>query len=465
MHYVSTRGGTRPMAFEEVLLEGLATDGGLFIPESWPEHNGGAIRGLAWQDYASTAQSVLGPFFGTSFTVRELTELCAEAYRTFSHAAVAPLRQIGPNEWLLELFHGPTLAFKDFALQLLGRMFERVLDRKGERITVIGATSGDTGSAAIHACAGRDNIDVFILFPNGRISEVQRRQMTTVVDGNIHCIAVDGTFDDCQSLVKQLFGDETFRRHVSLAAINSINWARICAQIVYYYYSALRLGTLERSVRFVVPTGNFGDVYAGYVAAKTGLPISELVVATNSNDILSRFFATGTYERGAVASTLSPSMDIQAASNFERLLFDLNGRDAECTGKSMRHFAEQRTLHVEPGAMADLRPKFRAGRADEDETVSTIREVEAATGEVLDPHTAVGVSIGRKLPAKDLEPTVYLATAHPAKFPDAIRQALGRSVEPPERLGAIMEMKEHLTTMAGDPEQLKSFVTNHARLH
>ncbi len=457
MDYISTRGGSDPLPFHDVLIEGLAMDGGLFVPNRWPSFNIDQLSGLKTADYATTAAFVMRNLVGDSFEPQELEELCRGAYKDFNHAATAPLKQIGHSEWLLELFHGPTLAFKDFAMRLLGLMFERVLERKGQRITIVGATSGDTGSAAIHACAGRANIDIFVLFPKGRVSEVQRRQMTTVMDSNVHCFAIDGTFDDCQALVKSLFADVDFRRKLSLAAINSINWARISAQIVYYIYAGIRLGALENPLRFIVPTGNFGDVYAGYAAAQMGLPITELVVATNNNDLLSRFFDSGVYEAQTVQATLSPSMDIQVASNFERLLFETNDRNGTLTADQMSTFGRTRRISVDWGHLKALRPRFRAGRANEDETLKAMREVLASCGELIDPHTAVGVSVGRRVPPEiDQTSSVYLATAHPAKFPESVERANNVRPDLPQALQWIETARERYGELPNDADILKS---------
>ncbi|MEO1018320.1 MAG: threonine synthase [Pseudomonadota bacterium] len=462
MQYISTRGGTVPLTFGGVLLEGLARDGGLFVPQSWPQINLSEFDELRGASYETTAVKVLQSLVGTDFRYEELLELCGQAYRSFSHSAVAPLKQIGPSEWLLELFHGPTLAFKDFALQLLGLMFQHALARDQRRITIVGATSGDTGSAAIHACAGRANIDIFVLYPNGRVSEIQRRQMTTVNETNVNAIAINGSFDDCQAIVKGLFGDLNLRRQLSLAAINSINWARIAAQTVYYIYSGLRLGARSQPVRFVVPTGNFGDIYAGFAAAQMGLPVAELVVATNQNDILARFFETGRYERGDVYATLSPSMDIQVASNFERLLFEIHDRDGAYLAEMMSKFQLMQGIAVEADRLEELNPRFRAGRASELETLSAMSDIMTSCGEVIDPHTAVGVAIGRRLVASPRMQTVYLATAHPAKFPDAVVRAINQRPSLPAQLEPILTANEKFEVLPNDLEAVKSFIRERA---
>ena len=450
IRYASTRGGERGLDFEHVLLAGLAADGGLYLPERWPQFPPEELRALAGAPYAETAARLIAPFVSDGFTRDELHALCAEAYAGFDHAATAPLVQIGPDEWLLELFHGPTLAFKDFALQLLGRMFERVLARRGARITIVGATSGDTGSAAIHAIAGRRNMTIVMLHPHGRVSSIQRRQMTTVDAANVHNLAIRGTFDDCQALVKALFQDAELRRRCRLAAVNSINWARIVGQVPYYVYAALRLGGLERPVAFAVPTGNFGDVYAGYVAWRIGLPVARLVVATNRNDILARFFATGVYARGEVVPTITPSMDIQVASNFERLLLDLLGRDATRLRALMAGFRDTGRLEIDPAGLDALGGIFAAGRASEEETRAAMRRTFAATGEIVDPHTAVGLEVARRLRREMAGPVVHLATAHPAKFPDTVAEVLGRRPRLPARLADLEQRPERFRVLDND---------------
>ncbi len=444
--YVSTRGGAGQRSFEEVLLRGLAEDGGLFVPGDWPAVDMAGLRGL---DYPETAAQLLAPFTAGCFEAAELLAMARAAYADFRHAATAPLVQLGHDEWLLELFHGPTLAFKDFAMQLLGRMFETVLARRGQSITIVGATSGDTGAAAVRAFAGLKRIRVAILFPKGRISPVQRRQMTTSREANVRVIAVQGTFDDCQNRLKEMFADGAFRDRVNLAAVNSINWARVVAQAAYYVYAALRLGGLERPLAFSVPTGNFGDVYAGYVAKRIGLPVAKLIVATNENDILARFLASGRYARGQVVATSSPSMDIQVASNFERLLFEMEGRDGAAVAAAMRDFAATGALVVEDAKRDAVRTLFAGARVDEAATAETIREVLKTTGQLVDPHTAVGIRAGRAM-APAGAPLVTLATAHPAKFPDAMRAAVGDPVPLPVPLASLMQAPEHYTTLADD---------------
>lgn len=442
----STRGGAAGRRFEEVLLGGLAEDGGLYVPESWPEIDVAGFTGL---DYPTTAAKLLAPFAAGCFDEAELLAMAKAAYADFRHAATAPLVQLGHDEWLLELFHGPTFAFKDFAMQLLGRMFEAVLARRGHHITIVGATSGDTGAAAVRAFAGLERIRVAILFPEGRISPVQRRQMTTSSEANVRVIAVRGTFDDCQNRLKEMFADVAFRDRVGLAAVNSINWARVVAQAAYYVYAALRLGGLERPLAFAVPTGNFGDVYAGYVAKRVGLPLAKLIVATNENDILARFLATGRYARGRVVATSSPSMDIQVASNFERLLFEMEARDGAAVAALMRTFAAEGALEVADAKRDAVRALFAGSRVDEATTRATIREVLASTGQLVDPHTAVGIRAGRAM-APDGAPLVTLATAHPAKFPDAIKAAVGREAPVPPEFEAMLQADERYTTLPDD---------------
>ena len=461
--HVSTRGGAGRRGFEEVLLAGLAEDGGLFLPEDWPRFPREALAALSGLSYPETATRLLRPFVEDCFDEAELAELCARAYAGFAHAATAPLVQIAPDDWLLELFHGPTLAFKDFALQLLGLMFERVLARRGRSITIVGATSGDTGSAAIHAVAGRANMRIVVLHPHERVSAVQRRQMTTVDADNVFNIAVRGTFDDCQALVKAMFADAAFRREQDLAAVNSINWARILAQAVYYVHAALRLGGLERPPVFAVPTGNFGDVYAGYVARRIGLPVRRLIVATNRNDILARFFETGVYRLGEVVPTVTPSMDIQVASNFERLLFDLEDGDGARVRRALENFAKTGELAVEPERMARLGELFRAGRASEEETRAAIRRVFEESGQVIDPHTAVGVEVGRRLRRPGEGPLVCLATAHPAKFPETVTEATGRRPTLPPHLADLVTREERFVVLDADLAAVQEFVRRTGR--
>ncbi|RME62231.1 MAG: threonine synthase, partial [Alphaproteobacteria bacterium] len=392
MRYISTRGQAPAMDFAGATLAGLASDGGLYVPAAWPRLDRDAIAAMRGRPYQDVAYQVMAPFIGGAIDARALRTLIDKAYGAFHHSAVAPLSQLDARHWLLALYHGPTLAFKDFALQFLGHVFEHLLAASRRALTIVGATSGDTGSAAIHAVAGCERIEIFMLHPEGRVSEVQRRQMTTVMAPNVHNIAVAGTFDDCQALVKELFADAAFREQLSLSAVNSINWARVMAQAVYYFYAAVQLGAPDRAVAFAVPTGNFGDAFAGYVAARMGLPVARLIVATNINDIMARAFETGDYSVGTVQATMSPSMDIQVASNFERLLFDLYGRDGEALRRLMEQFRQSRALRIPHARLADVRALFCAQRVDEEETAHSMRRVHEETGCLIDPHTAVAVA-------------------------------------------------------------------------
>ena len=463
MRYISTRGAATPLRFDDVLLAGLARDGGLYVPETWPRFSPADIRAMAGLPYHEIAYRVMAPFVEGAIDQAVFQRIVAETYAGFGHAAVAPLKQLSPNEWVLELFHGPTLAFKDYAMQLLGRLFDHVLAQRGARVTIVGATSGDTGSAAIEACRGRAAIDIVILHPKGRTSEVQRRQMTTVLESNVHNVAVEGTFDDCQDLLKGLFNDIPFRDEVRLSGVNSINWARILGQIAYYFVAAVALGAPERKLRFAVPTGNFGNIYAGYAARAMGLPIEQLVLVTNSNDILARTLASGDMRIGTVHPSLSPSMDIQVASNFERLLFDLYGRDGKKLAADMEAFRKTGALALGPNLLDEARRVFAGARVDDGQTIATIAEVFKATGEVLDPHTAVGLAGGRAAPHDGRNPTVVLATAHPAKFPEAVEKAIGLKPALPVRLASLMTMPERMTDLPNDIAPLKEFVRKHAR--
>jgi len=450
VRYVSSRGGVPPCGFEQALLDGLAADGGLYLPESWPRLDRDRLEALRGASYQEVAAAVLAPFVEGALSETELRGLIDEAYAGFDHVAVAPLRQLDADDWLLELFHGPTLAFKDIALQLLGHLFAHFLEKRGRSVTIVGATSGDTGAAAIEAFAGRERVTVVILHPHGRISEVQRRQMTTVAAGNVHNIAIEGTFDDCQALLKTMFDDQGFRARLRLAAVNSINWARVAAQAVYYVTCGLALGAPWRKIAFAVPTGNFGDVYAGYVAARIGLPIAQLIIATNRNDILARFFATGRYSAGEVHPTMSPSMDIQVASNFERLLFDLCERDGAQVRRLMAGFSQRGELSVPADALGRARELFDAASADEAQTGATMAEIFRATGELVDPHTAVGIRVGRQCRLERGTPLVCLATAHPAKFPEAVRGATGVTPALPARLADLHQRAERFDVLPND---------------
>jgi threonine synthase len=461
LRYVSTRGEAPPLAFEGALLAGLARDGGLTMPEAWPRLSPNEIAALAGLDYAEAAYRIMLPYLEGDPSAADLKPVLEQAYAGFHHPAVAPLRQIAPAGWLLELFHGPTLAFKDLAMQVVSRLMDRSLRRSGARATIVGATSGDTGAAAIEAFRGLDMIDIFILHPKGRVSEVQRRQMTSAQEANVHNIAVEGTFDDCQTIVKALFNDAATRDALSLTGVNSINFARILAQIVYYFTSAVALGSPSRDVSFAVPTGNFGDIFAGYAARAMGLPVKRLVIATNLNDSLARALSTGIYEPRGVIATSSPSMDIQLASNFERLLFELAGRNSARVRARMDELRRTGTFRLEAGELAALRSLFAAHSIDEHETEMTVRNLYAETGAVIDPHTAVGLAAARR--ESGGEPMIVLSTAHPAKFPEAIQRATGRIPEQPERLKAKLGGVERLTVLPSDARAVTSFIAEHAR--
>ncbi len=466
MRYISTRDGRNPperLSFDRVLLAGLAPDGGLYVPESWPHLSPDMLRALRGKSYAEIAAAVMAPFVGDTIDPAAWARLVADAYRGFGHRAVAPLKQLGPEFWLLELFHGPTLAFKDYALQLVGPLFDYVLAERGERVTIIGATSGDTGSAAIEACRDREAIDIFILYPNGRVSEVQRRQMTTVPSANVHAIAVDGTFDDCQDLVKAMFADAAFRDAYRLSAVNSINWARIMAQIVYYVAAGVALGAPDRPVSFSVPTGNFGNVYAAHVARKMGLQIANLVIGTNRNDILARFINEGEMVIGGVEPSLSPSMDIQVSSNFERLYFDLVGRHGGAVAEAFAAFRSTGRLPTTTAQWRASRDLFAAARIDDDLTRRTIASIRLDTGELLDPHSAVAVAAAEAAPRDRTVPMVALACAHPAKFPDAVESASGIRPALPGRLADLLTRRERRTLLPNDLMAVERFVAEHAR--
>ena len=457
VHYISTRGNAPILNFEQATLEGLAVDGGLYLPRVWPTFSEKEMRELRGMEYAQLASRILARFSGDCLPADILERLSDEAYGNFSHPKVAPLKQLDDSLYALELFHGPTLAFKDFALQLLGRLFGYFLDRRGQTCTIIGATSGDTGSAAIEAVRGLDAVTLYMLHPHGRVSEVQRRQMTTVLDRNIHNLAVDGDFDDCQNLVKAMFNDAEFRKRHTLAAVNSINWARIAAQTVYYFYAALKLGAPGRAVNFAVPTGNFGNVFAGYAARKMGLPINRLIIGSNSNDILTRFFASGQMKQRGINATISPSMDIQISSNFERYLFELLDRDSTRVGDLMEQFSAHGEFSVEREVREKADELFFAHRLSDAETGAQINRVYAQTGELLDPHSAIGVAAAREFSEVGV-PTVALATAHPAKFADAVAEACGAQVPLPKSLQGIMQRKEKMQRVANDLAAVKAAV-------
>ena len=464
MRYISTRGRAPALAFDDVLLTGLARDGGLYLPESWPRFSEDEIRALAGLSYAEVAYRVIRPFVGGTIEDETLRAMAEATYAGFHHAAVAPLKQLDSRVWLMELFHGPTLAFKDYALQLVGRLFDQVLAARGLTITIVGATSGDTGSAAIEACRGRERVEIFILHPKGRVSEVQRRQMTTITDANVHNIAIEGSFDDCQDLVKALFNDTGFRDEVRLSAVNSINWARIMAQIVYYFQAAVALGAPERDVAFSVPSGNFGNVFAGYAAKQMGLPVGRLIVGSNRNDILARFFASGAMTMAPVEPSLSPSMDIQVSSNFERLLFDLLGRDGAAVERTLNGFRQSGSYTLEGEALARARALFSGFRLDDAATLAEVAREDAASGELLDPHTAIGVAAARDAGLPPGMPVVALATAHPAKFPDAVERASGKRPALPAHLSDLYEREERMSVLPNDLVAVQTMVRERRRV-
>ncbi|MBX8826047.1 threonine synthase [Ochrobactrum sp. SFR4] len=462
MKYISTRGEAPVLGFSDALLAGLARDGGLYLPETYPQFSSDDIRKLRGKSYVEIALAVLTPFVNGEIPDAEFEKMVRESYGSFRHDAVCPLVQTGANEYVLELFHGPTLAFKDVAMQLLSRMMDYTLAQRGQRATIVGATSGDTGGAAIEAFAGRDNTDIFILFPHGRVSPVQQRQMTSSAASNVHALSIDGNFDDCQNLVKGMFNDLNFRDTLSLSGVNSINWARIMPQIVYYFTSAISLGAPDRKVSFTVPTGNFGDIFAGFVARQMGLPIDRLIIATNDNDILSRTVATGSYAMRGVEQTSSPSMDIQISSNFERLLFESYDRDAAAIRGLMRSLGQSGEFTIADAPLKTIREQFAAGRSTVAETAATIDSVLKQDGYLLDPHSAIGVKVAREH-ADTASPMVVLATAHPAKFPDAVKDACGVSPALPAWLSDLMERKEHFTRLQNDLKVVEDHIRNHSR--
>ena len=457
MTYVSSRGNAPGLGFADVLLTGLAEDGGLYIPQEWPILSRDEIVCLRGLTYADAAFRVTWPYVAGSIHEDDYAEILADSYRDFHHPAVAPLWQMGDDVWLMELFHGPTLAFKDYALQVVGRLFDHILTRRGARATILGATSGDTGSAAIAACVNRPALDIVILHPEGRCSEIQRRQMTAIQADNVHNIAIDGSFDDCQDIVKTLFSDADFRHQTALAAVNSINWARIMVQIVYYARALSCLG--GRSVGFAVPTGNFGNVYAGYCARQMGFPIAELIVGSNSNDILTRTFESGDMRIAALTHTLSPSMDIQISSNFERLIYDLFDRDGEAVDKLMNDFRRDGEICLDTASWERCLEMFHGFRADDRQTLAVIARIYAKTGTILDPHTAIGVAAAET--RRRDAPIVALATAHPAKFPRAIHQALGRDPDMPEILKQAIAGEEKYTRLPNDAAVVKNYMRDH----
>lgn len=461
--YISTRGEAPALGFCDVMLTGLARDGGLYVPEVWPQLTPDVIAGLAGRPYWEVAVEVIRPFVGGEISDADLGRMAHEAYATFRHPAVVPLDQSGANQFVLELFHGPTLAFKDVAMQLLSRLMDHVLAKRGQRTTIVVATSGDTGGAAVDAFAKRDNVDLVVLFPNGRISDVQRRMMTTTGAANVHALAIDGTFDDCQAIVKGCFNHHAFRDKVSLSGVNSINWARIVAQVVYYVTSAVALGAPLRKVDFTVPTGNFGDIFAGYVAKRMGVPIRQLRIATNSNDILARTLKTGIYEVRGVHGTTSPSMDIQVSSNFERLLFEAAGRDSAVVRGLMASLEQSRRFVLSDAMLAAIRNEFDAGRADETETDAAIRAAWREAGDLIDPHTAVALAVADRDVTDDSVPNIVLSTAHPAKFPDAVEAACGMRPALPPWLDGLMSRPEQMRTMNNDQGEVERFVLSVSR--
>ncbi len=462
MKYVSTRGEAPSLDFADVTLTGLASDGGLYVPEEWPRFSSeeiGAMRGLP---YVELAARVMQPFVGECLTPERLRELTDRAYGRFAHKGVTPLVQLNEQHWVLELFHGPTLAFKDVALQMLGLLFEEFLKREEGNLTIVGATSGDTGSAAIDAVAGLDNVEIFMLHPKGRVSEVQRRQMTTVRAPNVHNIAIDGSFDDAQAMVKRIFSDREVTAKHRIGAVNSINWARLMAQVVYYFAASLQLGGPERKIAFSVPTGNFGDVFAGHVAARMGLPIERLIVATNVNDILHRALSEGDYSAGTVTPTAAPSMDIQVSSNFERLLFDVGGRDGNGLAKQMQGFDAKRAMRLTDVQAQGASSLFSSARADEDDTLQAMRWACEHCDELLDPHTAIGLHAAQQAGLDSSIPVVTLATAHPAKFPDAVEQATGIRPSLPTRIGDLFAREESFVQLPGTYESVRDHILEKA---
>jgi threonine synthase len=459
MRYVSTRGEAPPVSFLDAVIAGLAPDGGLYVPERWPELTAAEIAAFAGRPYAEVAADIVGRFAGDSVDPATLADICADAYASFDHAAVAPLKQLAPGRFLLELFHGPTLAFKDIALQLLGRLYDHALKAQHRRLTIVCATSGDTGGAAVEAFRGRANVRLVALFPEGRISQVQRRFMTTTGEDNIACLEVKGTFDDCQAMLKGMFRDAQFAKAVDLSGVNSINFARIAAQAVYYFTAAVALGAPHRKVAFAVPTGNFGDAYAGWVAHRMGLPIERIVVAVNANDILGRALVTGRYQRGEAAATSSPAMDIQVASNFERLYFEATERNALETARAFEAFARVGALDIPPHALAAMRGLFAGAAVSEAETARTILATLNETGELVDPHTAVGLAAAARIgPADPATPLVALATAHPAKFPESVEAAAGVAAPTPASVARMAQRRERYEPIAADVEAAKRYV-------
>ena len=463
MRYISTRGRAKALGFEDVLMTGLARDGGLYVPDHYPELSGKQIAAFAGKPYQEVAVEILRLFMGDAVPKPELAEVIRRAYERFEHKLVAPLQPIGPDEYVLELFRGPTLAFKDIAMQVLAGLIDRTLRKRNSRATIVGATSGDTGAAAIEAFRGMSAVDVFILYPEGRISEVQRRQMTTPTESNVHAIAVEGTFDDCQAMLKAMFNDLELRDRLSLSGVNSINWARLMVQIVYYFTGAVGVGAPDRRVTFSVPTGNFGDIFAGYVAMRMGLPIRRLIIATNVNDILVRTLETGRYEPREVSATSSPSMDIQVASNFERLLFELSGRDAGRVRELMDDLSKKGSFALNEAELKAFRGRFSAVSVDEAEMARAMAETRAESRYVADPHTAVGIAASRRVPREKGVAMVTLATAHPSKFAEAVQKAIGGTPLEPTIITHQRHMPERRTVLPNDLRQVVAYITEHAR--
>ena len=460
MKYISTRGQAPALNFEEVLLAGLASDGGLYVPENLPVFSQEEIASWAGLSYAELAFKIISPFVNDCIDDADLKQMIDETYAGFNHSAVAPLKELGTNEWVLELFHGPTLAFKDFALQLLGRLMDHVLVKRNEHLVIMGATSGDTGSAAIEGCRHSKHVDIFILHPHNRVSEVQRRQMTTILDENVHNISLEGNFDDCQEMVKESFADQSFLKGMKLGAVNSINWARIMAQIVYYFSASLAVGGPHRPVAFSVPTGNFGDIFAGYLAKKMGLPITQLVVATNHNDILHRAISNNDMSKSELVHTLSPSMDIMVSSNFERMLFDIYDRDGAAIDDLMKRFKTE-SVQLDASRWDKMRELFDSCAVDDETTCQIIADVHAETGYLLDPHTAIGVKAGRECNRDTAVPMIVLATAHPVKFPDAVLKANLESPDLPAHMEGLFDREEKLTVLDNDISVVQRFIAEH----
>ncbi|WMT91390.1 threonine synthase [Pelagibacterium sp. H642] len=462
MRYVSTRGQAPTLGFCDVVLTGLARDGGLYVPESWPQFTAEEIHNFGNRPYQDVALAVLSKFVGDEIAADDLKAMIKSAYAGFNHPSVTPLVELEPGHFVLELWHGPTLAFKDVAMQFLARVVDHILGQRGQRATIVGATSGDTGSAAIEAFRGRQNTDIFILHPKGRTSEIQRRQMTTVLDENVFNIAVEGTFDDCQAIVKAMFNDHGFRDGARLSGVNSINWGRIAAQVVYYFSAAVALGAPHRKVTFVVPTGNFGDIFAGYVAKRMGLPVEKLVIATNSNDILRRAVNIGRYEKRGVTQTVSPSMDIEVSSNFERLLYEVLDRDGEKTAGLFASLAQSGGFSIPENGLETIREEFGSGMADETATKAIIADVLKRSGYLIDPHTAVGVAVARGFNFGHT-PLVTLSTAHPAKFPETVEAATGRHPELPAHMADLGQREERFTVLANEENAVKDFIRANSR--